>query len=58
MKGAQSVPSGEAASRRGRTKARPRKRRNETLHYVVEIDDWDWSFIFGVSPMKGGSEGP
>ena len=37
---------------------RRKRARQETLHYVMEIQDWDWSFIFGVSPFKDKREGP
>lgn len=37
-------------------KAKPTQRRRakpteqETVSYIVEILDWDWSFLFGISP--------
>ena len=48
----------DGGSRRSKAKAVRRKRRSEKLYYVVEIEDWDWSFMFGVSPFKDRREGP
>jgi hypothetical protein len=35
-----------------RRKTKRKKTRNETVYYVMEITDWDWSFMFGVSPRR------
>jgi hypothetical protein len=40
------APAVAADRRKGKKRSSPRKRRKETLHYVVEIADWDWSFMF------------
>lgn len=38
-------------------KKRPGRPRDESIYYVVAIKDWEWSFMFGVSP-RHESEGP
>ncbi len=48
-KAAQKTP-----ARRKRPRGRPRV---ETVYYVVEVEDWDWSLWFGVSTMPE-REGP
>jgi hypothetical protein len=38
-----------------KTKARRERRRgprDETVHYIFEIEEWDWGFMFGVNPMR------
>lgn len=52
------APAVAAGRRKAKTKKPGRQRRKETLHYVVEIADWDWSFMFGVNPRKDSDEGP
>lgn len=33
-------------------KKRRRKPREATVYYVFEINDWEWSFSFGINTMK------
>ena len=47
---AKSKSTGTARKKRAR-----RKPRAENIYYVVEVDEWDWSFWFGVSNMPDWS---
>jgi hypothetical protein len=38
--------------KRPRRERHVRKARAETISYIVEIEDWDWEFSFGVNTMK------
>ncbi len=40
-----------------RRKRRRGSQREDTVYYVLEIKDWEWSFSFGVNPTKYG-DGP
>lgn len=43
------TPERKTAKRRKRRRVRPR---NDPVYYVVEVTEWDWSFMFGVSPRR------
>lgn len=45
------------ARKPARRRKRRRRPRDEPVYYVVEIADWEWNFMFGVSPLKD-REGP
>lgn len=42
------------------TKVRPkhRKRPDEPITYDIQIDEWDWSYSFGVTHKRRQGEGP
>jgi hypothetical protein len=40
---------GKPKSPRKRKRGRPR---DETIHYLFEIKEWDWSFTFGMNLMR------
>jgi hypothetical protein len=42
----------ETAPKKARKKSRRRRPRDETVYYVFEIKEWDWSFMFGVNPIR------
>lgn len=44
-----------AAGKKSRQRS---KAREEPAYYVVELSDWDWSFMFGVSNVRNIDHGP
>lgn len=43
---------GSAKTVTRRRKRRRGRRREDPIYYVVEVTEWDWSFMFGVSPRR------
>lgn len=46
---------GRTAGRKVRQRS---KAQEEAVYYVVELSDWDWSFMFGVSNARNIDHGP
>lgn len=40
------------------TKRKPGRPRDQTIYYVIEIADWDWSLMFGASNARHIDRGP